>query len=254
MDSLRKVLSSAGIGSAKVETVVRSARIYPGQELSGFVVMQGGDAEQTIESVHLELSTSYLHGSGDSAHQQTYVLTETGIYQPFTLGRKQMREFPFAIPIPFDCPVSLHRSRIWLSTRMTIPWSVDPGDVDPLEVLPLPTVAMVLEAMTLLGFHLREVQCEYDRRFSRDRPFVQDFEFAPRGGPYQGRLDEVELYFFPDRDYLGLILQIDRRRHLFSGSHGSDERHLSLTLEPAHFAHGSHGVAGMLDPLIAQRC
>ena len=251
MSLFKKVLASIGIGSAKLETVVQNAELYPGQELRGFVVMQGGEVEQTINAVHLELRTHYLVESGEHSSARELVLEHGGIFDPFVLRPKEVREFPFGMPIPLDCPASLHKSRVWLETRLDLPNATDPTDRDNLQVLPLPSVGTVVQAMELLGFELVEVQCEQNRRFSRDRPFVQDYEFRVRGGPFRGRLDEVEVYFFPEFGSLSLVLQIDRRSRGLSGmldEHlGTDERYRSLLLAPEQLAHGPHGVAGLLE-------
>ena len=257
MSFFKKALASIGIGNTKVDTLVENTQLYPGQELRGVVKMQGGDIEQDFNAVHLELRTSYLKESGDSTYNQEYVITATGIHQPFQLGKGQLQEFPFSLHLPIDCPLTMNKSRVWLETRLEVSMAVDPRDTDQLQVLAPPDVATVLEAMGSLGFHLREVQCEYNHRFGGDKPFVQDFEFVTRGGPFQGRFDEVELYFFPDHHHLAVMLELDRKARSLSGlfqeAIGSDERHTSVTLTKDNFAQGAHGVAGILQRVISER-
>ena len=138
-------------GAARVETVVNTSAVHPGHELSGVVLMHGGKVEQAIGAMHLELCTSYVQESGTRQREHTYVLTETGIYQPFVLAPKEEREFPFALPVPLDCPISRQRTRVWLATRLDISMAIDPKDYDPVEVSPLPDMAMTVEALELLG-------------------------------------------------------------------------------------------------------
>lgn len=257
MSFFKKALASIGIGNAKIETVIKNPRLYPNQELEGFVVMQGGDSEQPIDGVNLELRTSYRQESGDSHHNHDFVLARSGIHHRFILGKKQLREIPFSLLIPGDCPVTIHTSKVWLETRLDVPNAVDPRDHDPVEILPSPEIAMVLEAMTLIGFQLREVQNSHSNRFRQDRPFLQEFEFKAYGGPFYGRFDEIELCFIPQGHYLGVMMELDRRARglsgLFSEAIGSDERHAGFSLGAEHFAHGAHGVAGILERFISER-
>lgn len=257
MAFFKKALASIGIGNAKVDTVVENPQLYPGQELRGMVRMQGGDVEQEFNAVHLELKTHYLKESDDSTYNVEHVLAKTGVGQAFTLGKKEQREFPFSMIVPIDCPVTMHKSKVWLETRLDVSWAVDPRDNDYLEIHPLPQVAMVLEAMGHLGFHLREVQCEHNYKFGRGKPFVQDFEFKAQRGPFFGQFDEIEFYFFPDGQNLDVVMELDRKAKSLSGllseAMGTDERHAAVTLTDAHFAHGPGGLAQVLEGVIRER-
>jgi sporulation-control protein len=257
MSFFKKALASIGIGNSKVDTLVENSQLYPGQEVRGMVKMQGGDVEQEFNAVHLEVKTSYIKESDDSTYSVDYVIAATGVHQPFVLGKGEHKEFPFSLQLPLNCPITMNKSKVWLETRLEVSMAVDPRDNDQLQILPPPDVATVLEAMGALGFSLREVQCEYNHRFGSDRPFVQDFEFVTSGGPFQGRFDEIEAYFFPDPHHLVVMFELDRKARSLSGlfqeAMGTDERHASVTLTRDDLAQGSHAVADILQRVIREK-
>jgi sporulation-control protein len=53
--NFKKFLSSIGIGSLKVETVVERPNLNEGETLNGTIYITGGDSEQTIEYVELHV-------------------------------------------------------------------------------------------------------------------------------------------------------------------------------------------------------
>lgn len=255
MSFFKTALASIGIGSTRVDTLVERAQLYPGEQLRGVVKIKGGEVPQDFNSIHVELCTAYLRESNDTKISHDFTLASTGIHKPFSVQPGETFDFPILLDIPLDTPVSLHKSKVWLATRLDISAAVDPRDNDPLEILTPPQIAMVLQAMEMLGFYLREVQNEHNHRFGGLRPFVQDFEFVPRSGPFRGRFDEVELYFFPDVHHLSVTLELDRKARGFSGlvqeSLGTDERHARLVLAEQHFAQGVQGLVGILEQTIS---
>ena len=52
MSFFKKVLSSVGIGAAKVDTILLNESCEPGGELEATVMIQGGDIEQQIDSIY----------------------------------------------------------------------------------------------------------------------------------------------------------------------------------------------------------
>ena len=54
---LNKMLSSIGIGAAKVDTQLYQTSYTVGEELAGKIVIKGGKTEQQIDRLYLSLST-----------------------------------------------------------------------------------------------------------------------------------------------------------------------------------------------------
>lgn len=115
--------------------------------------------------------------------------------------------------IPLDTPATLGNTKVWIHTGLDIKNAIDPSDKDYISVSPSPLAAGVLNAIYDLGFSLRKVDCEAaPYRLRRRLPFVQEFEFVPTTGAYRGKLDEVEVMFYPQSDHkLEVFMQVDRR-------------------------------------------
>lgn len=55
---MKKVLASIGIGNATVDTVLPSTTVTPGESVDAEVRIEGGDAEQAVDRIELELETA----------------------------------------------------------------------------------------------------------------------------------------------------------------------------------------------------
>ena len=53
----KKILASVGIGAAKVDTVLETEHLQPGQKFNAVIVIKGGDVEQDITGLDLALMT-----------------------------------------------------------------------------------------------------------------------------------------------------------------------------------------------------
>ncbi|WP_066256751.1 sporulation protein [Neobacillus drentensis] len=108
-----------------------------------------------------------------------------------------------------------------------------------MEVLPNQLMSAVFKTIENLGFRIREADCEEAPRRLRGRlPFVQEFEFVPTSGLFRGRLDELEVVFFPSGNgALDIMLQVDRRARglagLFSEAIGADETNVRMSVSNA---------------------
>jgi sporulation-control protein len=236
MSFFNKVFASVGIGSASVDTKLEKDTYMPGETVQGVVVIKGGKAEQQIDEIYLTLNTTYLRESDDRKYSVTAVIDRFRLTTPFTIRQNETREIPFSFQLPFDTPLSIGRSKVWVTTGLDIKGGVDPSDKDYLNVVPNHLMSAVFTAVDNLGFRIREADCEEAPRRLRGRlPFVQEFEFVPSTGPFRGRLDELEIVFFPSEiGKLELMFQVDRRARglsgLFSEALGTDETNVRLTV------------------------
>ena len=128
-------------------------------------------------------------------------------------------KFHFPFQLPLDTPVSVGKTKVWVTTGLDIKNAVDPTDKDFLHVKPNRLLEGVLNSISSLGFRLREVECEQASYRLRQRlPFIQEFEFVPTSGAYRGRLDELELIFLPTSETSAdLHFQIDRKARGLGG-------------------------------------
>lgn len=213
MSLFNKLFSSIGIGSARVDTKLTTDQLRAGEKVTGVVEIVGGNMEQQIDAIYLSLMTTYIKESNDRKINKQAIIEKIKIVEPFMIGSNARREVPFSIVLPLDTPATLGRTKVWIHTGLDIKNAIDPSDKDYISVSPSPLAAGVLNAIYDLGFSLRKVDCEAaPYRLRRRLPFVQEFEFVPTSGSYRGRLDEVEVMFFPQSEHkLEIIMQVDRR-------------------------------------------
>lgn len=236
MGFARRLLSSIGVGAAKVDTRLDGGEEFVvGEEVRGLVEVRGGGTEQEVEGIRLEVQTYYKRESGDDTVTETGTVERFPVSGRLTVERDSQQEIPFSFRLPYDTPLTIGRSSVWLRTALDVKMALDPSDSDAITVLPNPTMRFVLESFERLGFHLREADNEeLPHRLRRRLPFGQEFEFVARGGEFGGKFDELELIMFPSEDAVDLMLQIDRRARgvgsFLSEQLGADESYASLTI------------------------
>jgi sporulation-control protein len=241
---LGRLLSSISVGAATVDTRLERDELAPGEEVRGVVEVMGGDSEQGVNGIRLEVQTHYKRKSGDST------VTETGTIERFPVSgyrtieansREEIPfsfrrgEIPFSFRLPYDTPLTLGRTSVWIRTALDVRMALDPSDSDLVTVRPNAAMRSVLDSMQSLGFRMREAENEeLPHRLRRRLPFGQKLEFVATSGESRGRFDEVELIMFPSEGSVDLVLQIDRRARdlgsFLSEAIGADESYASLTI------------------------
>lgn len=231
-----RVLASVGIGAAKVDTKLEKEVVAPGEELRGVVEIQGGNTEQKIADIFLSVNTTYVKEVDDKKFTVTGLVERFRLTESFLLLANERKVIPFSFQMPADTPLTIGRTKVWVATGVDIKNAVDPTDKDYLQVVPNKLIDSVLQAVNGLGFRLREADCEQvPLRLQRRLPFVQEFEFVPVSGPFRGRLDELEITFFPrSSNETEILMQVDRKARglssLFSEALNMDESNLRFTV------------------------
>ncbi|MDQ1145413.1 sporulation-control protein [Bacillus sp. SORGH_AS 510] len=239
MSFFNKVFASVGIGAASVDTKLEKDTYMPGETVQGVVEIKGGKVDQQIEDIYLSLNTTYLKESDDRKYNVTATIERFRLTTPFTIMTNEKKEIPFTFQLPYDTPLSIGRSKVWVTTGLDIKGGVDPSDKDYLKVIPNQLMTAVFNAVDNLGFRIREADCEEAPRRIRGRlPFVQEFEFVPTSGPFRGKLDELEVVFLSSENgTLDMMFQVDRRARglsgIFSEAMGMDETNVRLTVSNA---------------------
>lgn len=227
----KNLLASVGIGAAKVDTRLSKNSVVPGEILEGEVYIRGGDVAQDIDDIYLKLITEYKREINDSTVYEECVLLNYRLLERFSIQAKEELVVPFSLPLPYEIPLTLGKTKVYIRTGLDIKLAINPRDRDVIEVKPHPLMQRVLQAIENLGFHLHQVECEETQHFGNTYPFVQEFEFRPTGN-YRQSLDELEIIFRLKPDELEVFLEIDKRARGLKGwlqeAFDLDERYLRL--------------------------
>lgn len=209
-----KILSSVGVGSAKVDTMFPSETVYSGSDVDVTVEVEGGETDQQIDAMYFMFG-----GEGGS---ETYTVDKARVTQSFTIEAGERRTFDSTLNIPIDTPITqvgsepVAGANVWLDTGLDIDWAVDPDDHDELTVKPGNRIGPLFEALSELGFSYRGIDyIETPQREIRfERPFLQKFEFETYSAPFAGDMEKLEIAPIPLEDELRVDLVVDRYREV----------------------------------------
>jgi len=227
---LKRLLAGIGFGGASVETTLDTADTRPGGALRGTVHLQAGEVEQRVERLTVGLQARVEKEVGDSEVVTDSVFHQVTLGEGTVLAPGQRFQVPFALPVPWETPVTVHQGRhlarmnVGVNTRLHVRGAVDPGDLDPVAVVPLPSQAAVLDSLSALGFAFKNADLEQGRiPGTRQRlPFYQEIEFrAP--SRYRG-LNELELSLVTDERGIDVVLELDKKPGILF-SEGRDSFH-----------------------------
>ena len=217
---LNKMLSSIGIGGARVDTKLDTSTLRQGELATGTVVVFGGKVEQEINDIYLEVKTEYRKEIDDRKFWVPVTIRKFRVAERFVIGAGELKEIPFSFILPKETPLTVGGTKVWIETDLDIKNAVDSGDKDLLSVQPSREVNAVLTTMQKMGFVPKEIVNKQDRRGKalNSLSFVQEFEYKPMTGQFRGILDEIELQFYPQSDQETVVLmQVDRKARGLAG-------------------------------------
>jgi sporulation-control protein len=224
---MKRVLSSLGIGAAKVDLILPRTDLTQGESVQAEVHVKGGSTEQDVDEIYFALLTRYKEEDGYGVG----VVDRFKLTDPFTIGPDEERTFDVTIDVPLSTPVTVGRTDVWIETGLDIKMALDPSDRDTVQIKPHERTDALFRALESLGFHLKSAECKSVHKglFGASRQFVQEFEFVPRGGPFSGKLDELEVVARPSESQLDVYLEVDRRGGFLSEMTDTDERFVNLS-------------------------
>lgn len=255
MSFFNKMLARVGVGAAKIDTVLEQNEYVPTGEVHGKVYIQGGNVDQEVGSIYIEVMTRYIREQDDKKHEVNYAIARHRVSDKMLVKSGQKTEVPFAFLLPAQTPLTIGNQKVWLHTGLDIEMSVDPTDQDYISVHPHPYMSTVLDAAELLGFRFKASTVEYASRAPFGVPYVQEIEFHP-GPQFSGRVNELELMMAFSGDGLQVLVEVDRRGRglggFFANAFDMDERRSWLNLSSSELRRGPNFVADRLAELIHQ--
>lgn len=238
----KKLLAAVGIGAAKVETIFDTTSLTPGSNFTARILLKGGNVEQKINAITLNLVTDVLVTveyenddvsdlSDESSYYEEIILNSWHVCDSFTLAADEEKEILVEGNIPLETPITAlpivnNETEVAFVTELDIANAIDKQDRDPITTHPLPAQLAVLQAMDHIGFQLYKADVEKGYLNGNGRQSTinayQEIEYKLSGF---NNVEEVEVSFLPSEDDLQIIFEKDRR---FGG-----ESFHCLTL-PAH--------------------
>lgn len=242
------MLSSIGIGAATVDTKVEKDEFVLGEEVRGVIEIKGGSRAQEVDEVYIDLATRH----GVQADPSRTLPGEWLDIERFPIAPARRvepgshEEIPFSFRLPYDTPLSIGHSLVWLRTGLDVDKAFDPSDDDLITIRPNPTIRTVLDALEGLGLQLWTTSVErLPERLRRRLSSGQEIKFVATTGEFKGRLSELEVLMYPSEDSVDLVMEVDRR-----GSGG--ESSFKLTFSESETSQGTDQVAETLAEAIRQ--
>lgn len=213
-----KILASIGIGAAKVDTVLHTEHLVPGQTFSAEIFIKGGNTEQEISGLDLALMTKIKVEGDDSHYYTNHIIDRWHIADKFTIGADQEKVIPFQAVLHPETPItqiatSNNQSVVWLATGLNIDMALDANDKDHIYVYPNEVVETCVQAMNQMGY--RMVKADVEKGQIRTNEFVttigcyQELEYRPASSNFFG-VKEIELSFKPEAGRTHILIEIDR--------------------------------------------
>ncbi|MGO4889236.1 sporulation protein [Anaerobacillus sp. MEB173] len=117
-----KVLSSIGIGSAKVNTLLFENRLERGKETKGEIHIYGGKAEQVISEILVQISLEFnkYYDEMTDFRELKETILELKMPYPLIIAPKEEKVLPFSLTIPYTTPISFSEQQIRLQTELKI--------------------------------------------------------------------------------------------------------------------------------------
>lgn len=191
---LNKFLASLGIGAAKIDLILDTHSITMGQQVTGRIVLTGGEAAQEIENLSVNFCLSSVFSQRDAIIPVNEVVSKIEVTKDhFVVKPHQQIEFPFSFVCPDQLPVSSINTRYYFDTNLEIRSGIDADDRDFVDVHPVGMVQNFLQGFSKLGL---VVHLEGFTGFHRDG--VQVFDFYPTSWA-KGQFDELVFSYQPQQ-------------------------------------------------------
>nr|MDT0657064.1 sporulation protein [Micromonospora sp. DSM 115978] len=217
-------------GGLSVRTVLPNPSTRPGLSLPGRVLLAAGSAEVVVDHVVLGLVTRVE--AVEERTPPTLVEFHRGtVSGRFVLAPGETRDLPFALPLPWETPITviggqgLLDLRMGLRSEVAVGQLLDRGNLKGLFVHPLPAQEGILGAFDALGFELRQAGMQAGRLpgVTHALPFHQKIGFWV-GPLYAGPFSELEVTFLADPTGVEVIFWVDRRLAMAGVGHFSLSR------------------------------
>ncbi|MGC4812391.1 sporulation protein [Micromonospora sp. DT228] len=227
---LTGVSRESGRTGLSVRTTLPNPSTRPGLRLPGRVTLAAGPEDVLVRHVRLGLVTT-VEPDDPAALRRLMQFHHLPIAGRFVVPAGRRRAVDFALPLPWETPVTtfggvpLLSLRMGLRTAVSIDPDLDQGAMVPVFVHPLPTQQHVLAALDTLGFLIRQSGLQEGGLPGVEHTLPLHQRWGYWVGPlYAGPITELEVIFVTNSAGLEAILWMDRRLALAGITHQSISR------------------------------
>ncbi|MET7818063.1 sporulation protein [Micromonospora zamorensis] len=220
---------SGGTGLS-VQTTLPNPSTRPGLRLPGRVTLAAGPEDVLVRHIRLGL-VSTVEPDDPAAPRRLMQFHQLPIAGRFVVPAGRRRAVDFALPLPWETPVTtfggvpLLSLRMGLRTEVSLDPDLDQGAMVPVFVHPLPTQQHVLAALDTLGFMIRQSGLLQGGLPGVEHTLPLHQRWGYWVGPlYAGPITELEVIFVTNSAGLEAILWMDRRLALAGITHQSISR------------------------------
>ncbi|MET3507936.1 sporulation protein [Halalkalibacter oceani] len=198
-----KLLSSFGVGSAKVNTVLLEERIERGKEMKGEVHIFGGKTDQKISKIYIHIDSEFHKDEDDTTEFRdiTEPILEIEITDELTVKANEEKVVPFTVYLPYYLPVTFGDQKVTIQTEVDISLLNHPIDHHDVTVTDQ-TIENVLSYIEGLGFsHTAKSGLCRHRRTAETNPThcLQTFQLVNQDGVkvhFVGNEEDLHIYVY----------------------------------------------------------
>ncbi|MFI6780925.1 sporulation protein [Micromonospora sp. NPDC050276] len=227
---LTGVSPESGKTGLSVQTTLPNPSARPGLRLPGRVTLAAGPDDVLVRHIRLGL-VSTVEPDDPGAPRRLMQFYQLPIAGRFVVPAGRRRAVDFALPLPWETPVTtfggvpLLSLRMGLRTEVSLDPDLDQGAMVPVFVHPIPTQQHVLAALDTLGFMIRQSGLLEGGLPGVEHTLPLHQRWGYWVGPlYAGPITELEVIFVTNSAGLEAILWMDRRLALAGITHQSISR------------------------------
>lgn len=241
-DGLKQMLN---IGGASIVMILNEHVYSQGDIVSGEITIIGGEQEQAVKSVSLQLKEFWTEQRRRHSRHGSYYQTvtvdklheELAIGNSFELLPKMEINFPFQVQLPRNCRIPTESTGWWLIVKMDIPSTRDPRGKTLLNVQPARELLEIVQTCEeQLGFLLDSAGSPWNPKTGRTC-----FRLLPNH-QWKDDIDSMtlELSVCSDGEVRGEIVFNRQEESLwdhFRALFGKDNEHHSVVFTPSDLWH-----------------
>lgn len=144
------VLSSVGLGSARIDLKLDKPFVKSGEKVSGKIYVKGGSASQTVEGLSVFFVLRSLFATTMATISEKIATIHVS-KDEYTIQANEEKVYPFEFKCPTNIPSSSVNTRYYFVTNLELKHAIDSHDNDYIEVLPTGFVKHFWEGISLLG-------------------------------------------------------------------------------------------------------